>query len=122
MLLPITFILDIILLCVNALVSFMSSAVGYIFLLARMIKKTLNRISNWILGLSDKRIVAISFRIGIILALVLVVILNRYQSIFKIGDANTAILEFVASAIIIPVVFEWISSIKSNKSSSEIGR
>jgi hypothetical protein len=50
---------------------------------------------------------------------VFVVILNRYQSIFKIGDANTAILEFVASAIIIPVAFEWISSIKSNKTSSE---
>lgn len=84
-----------------------------------MIKKTLNRISNWILGLSDKRIVAISFRIGIILALVLVVILNRYEPIFKIGDANTAILEFVASAIIIPVVFEWINSIKSNKTNRD---
>lgn len=119
LLLPITFILDIILLCVNALVSFMGSAVGYIFVLARIIKKTLNRISNWILGLSDKRIVAISFRIGIILALSFVVILNRYQPIFKIRDANTAILEFVASAIIIPVVFEWISSIKCNKASSE---
>lgn len=119
LLLPITFILDIILLCVNALVSFMGSAVGYIFVLARMIKKTLNRISNWILGLSDKRIVAISFRIGIILALSLVVILNRYQPIFRIRGANTAILEFVASAIIIPVVFEWISSIKCNKASSE---
>ena len=119
LLLPITFILDIILLCVNALVSLMGSAVGYIFVLARMIKKTLNRISNWILGISDKRIVAISFRIGIILALSFVVILNRYQPIFKIRDANTAILEFVASAIIIPVVFEWISSIKCNKASSE---
>ena len=119
LLLPITFILDIILLCVNALVSFMGSAVGYIFVLARIIKKTLNRISNWILGLSDKRIVAVSFRIGIILALSFVVILNRYQPIFKIRDANTAILEFVASAIIIPVVFEWISSIKCNKASSE---
>ena len=86
LLLPITFILDIILLCVNALVSFMSSAVGYIFVLARMVKKTLNRITNWILGLSDKRIVAISFRIGIILALVLVVILNRYQPIFASVD------------------------------------
>lgn len=118
-LLPITFFLDIILLCVNGLLSFMNSSVGYIFVLARMIKKTLNRISNWILGLSDKRIVAISFRIGIILALVLVVILNRYEPIFKIGDANTAILEFVASAIIIPVVFEWISSIKSNKTNRD---
>lgn len=119
LLLPFTFMLDIILLFVNALFSIMRSSVGYIFVLARMIKKTLNRISNWILGLSDKQIVAISFRIGIILALVLVVILNRYQYIFKIGDANTAIFEFVASAIIIPVVFEWISLIKSNKSSSE---
>lgn len=118
-LLPITFFLDIILLCVNGLLSFMNSSVGYIFVLARMIKKTLNRISNWILGLSDKRIVAISFRIGIILALVLVVILNRYEPIFKIGDANTAILEFVASAIIIPVVFEWINSIKSNKTNRD---
>lgn len=105
--------------CVNGLLSFMNSSVGYIFVLARMIKKTLNRISNWILGLSDKRIVAISFRIGIILALVLVVILNRYEPIFKIGDANTAILEFVASAIIIPVVFEWINSIKSNKTNRD---
>ncbi len=119
LLLPITFILDIILLCVNVLLSFMSSSVGYIFILARMVKKTLNRIANWLLGLSDKRIVAISFRIGLIMALVLVVILNRYQPIFKIGDANTEILEFVASAIIIPVVFEWISSIKRNKSTSE---
>lgn len=119
LLLPITFILDIILLCVNVLFSFMSSSVGYIFILARMVKKTLNRIANRLLGLSDKRIVVISFRIGIIMALVFVVILNRYQSIFKIEDDSTAILEFVASAIIIPVVFEWISSIKSNKSSNE---
>jgi hypothetical protein len=68
LLLPITFILDIILLCVNVLLSFMSSSVGYIFILARMVKKTLNRIANWLLGLSDKRIVVISFRVGIIMA------------------------------------------------------
>jgi fructose-specific phosphotransferase system IIC component len=110
---------DIILSGANILLSFMSSSVGYIFILARMVKKTLNRIANWLLGLSDKRIVVISFRIGIIMALVLVVILNRYQSIFKLEDANTAILEFVASAIIIPVAFEWISSSNSNKTSSE---
>lgn len=27
------------------------------FVLARMVKKTANRISNWILGLSDRRVV-----------------------------------------------------------------
>lgn len=81
-----------------------------------MVKKTVNRISNWILGLSDKRVVVISFRIALIMALICIVILNRYQSIFKMKDASTAVLEFVASAIIIPVVFEWINSVKNNQS------
>lgn len=115
LLLPITFVLDVIIMFVNVTISFISSSVGYIFVLARMVKKTVNRISNWILGLSDKRVVVISFRIALIMALICIVILNRYQSIFKMEDASTAVLEFVASAIIIPVVFEWINSVKNNQ-------
>lgn len=81
-----------------------------------MIKKTLNSFSNWLSELSDKRIVAISFRIALILALICIVVLNRYQPIFRMQEANTSIFEFVASAIIIPIVFEWINSIKNNQS------
>lgn len=114
LLLPITFVLDTIIMFVNVMISYISSSIGYTFVLARMVKKTLNRISNWILGLSDKRVVAISFRIALIMALICIVVLNRYQPIFKMEDASTAVLEFIASAIIIPVVFEWINSVKNN--------
>ena len=116
LLLPITFVLDIIIKFVSILISLIRDSVGYICVLARMIKKTLNSLSNWLSELSDKRIVAISFRIALILALICIVVLNRYQPIFKMQEANTAVFEFVASAIIIPVVFEWINSIKNNQS------
>ena len=119
MLLPITFVLDTIIMFVNAMISYISSSIGYIFVLARMVKKTLNRISNGILGLSDKRVVVVSFRIALIMALLCIVILNRYQPIFKMEDASTGVLEFVASAIIIPVVFEWINSVKNKQTCGE---
>ena len=113
LLLPIAYILDIVVIIVKVVVSFINSTIGYLFILERMIKKTLNRISIWLLSLSDKRIVAISFRIALVMALLCVVVLNQYQTIFKIEDASTAVLEFVASAIIIPIVFEWISTVKN---------
>ncbi len=119
LLLPITFVLDTIIMFVNAMISYISSSIGYIFVLARMVKKTLNRISNGILGLSDKRVVVVSFRIALIMALLCIVILNRYQPIFKMEDASTGVLEFVASAIIIPVVFEWINSVKNKQTCGE---
>lgn len=119
LLLPITFVLDICIMFVSVLISLISYSVGYICVLTIMIKKTLNSLSNWLLGLSDKKIVAISFRIALILALVCIVVMNRYQPIFKMQEANTAVLEFVASAIIIPTVFEWINSVKNKQSCCE---
>lgn len=62
-------------------------------------------------GASDRRIVALSSRIAIVTTLVSIVVMNQIDSIFKNPTSSTAILEFVASAIIIPLVFEWISSI-----------
>ena len=119
LLLPATFVLDVIVMSVSIMISLISSSVGYICVLTKMIKKTLNSLSNWLSELSDKRIVAISFRIALILALICIVVLNRYQPIFKMQEANTAVFEFVASAIIIPIVFEWINSIKNNQSCCE---
>ena len=114
-LLPFTFILDIIIEIISVLFLEIGSAIGYIFVLLKMIKKTLNNFSTWLLNLSDKKIISISFRIAFIMALVCIVALNRYQSIFKIQESSTAVLEFVASTIIIPIIFEWINSIKNNR-------
>ena len=113
LLFPVTFIVDVIIMLINIMVSYISSEIGYFFLLIRLIKKTLNRILNWVLRLSDKRVVTISFRISLVLSLTCIVILNRYQTIFRIEE-STDIFEFMASAIIIPVIFEWINSIKNN--------
>ena len=112
-LIPITFVLDIIMVLINIVSLFICDIMGYVFTLARMIKKTLSRVSRWILELSDKRVVVISFRVALVMALLCVVILNRYQTIFKFEEESTAVLEFIASAIIIPVVFDWISSVKN---------
>lgn len=114
LLLPITFILDVIIMLGSIAISLIICSIGYIFLLIKMLKRTLIKLANWLLNLSDKRIIAISFRLSIIMALVCIVILNRYQPIFKIQESSTAILEFIASAIIIPIVFEWINSFKKN--------
>lgn len=67
----------------------------------------------WFLKLSDKHIVAVSFRLALIFSLVSIVILNRYQPFFKEYEASTTVFEFLASSIIIPVVFEWIYSIRN---------
>lgn len=115
LLLPFAFVIDIIFLIIRVLIyTVIWYSIGYICILIRLIKKTLDKLSNWILDLSDKRIVAISFRIALIMALVCIVVMNRYQPIFKEQEASTAVLEFVASAIIIPVIFEWINSAKNN--------
>lgn len=115
LLLPILFVMDIIIMFIVVLVSMINSSIGYIWILVRMVKKTISKLVRWLLNLSDKRIVAISFRIAFIMALICIVILNRYQPIFKEQEASTAILEFLASAIIIPIVFEWINSIRNKK-------
>ncbi len=65
---------------------------------------------NWILDISDRKLVGISFRMAIISALVIMVVSDRYKPIFTLYEESTAILEFLASAIIIPVTFEWINS------------
>lgn len=113
-LLPITFIFDSFLALINISLSSISSSIGLLSLLIRMLRKALKQMLNWLLNLSDKRIIAISFRISLIMALVCTVVFNRYQPIFRMQEASTAVLEFIASAIIIPIIFEWISSFKNN--------
>ena len=90
------------------------SSIGCVCLLFRMINKSLNKLINWLLDLSDKKVISISFRISLIMALVCTVVFNRYQPIFRIQESSTAVLEFIASAIIIPIIFEWINYFKNN--------
>ena len=84
--------------------------IGYIFYLLILLKNSILKGILWILQLTTKRATAIIFRISLILALGFVVAWNRSQPFFRLSDASTAVFEFIASAIIIPVMFEWIIS------------
>ncbi len=82
--------------------------VGYIAItFVKMLKK--------IAHLSEKRMIGIFLRIAPIISLLIVVTINRYTRIFLYNEESTAILEFVASTIIIPIVFEWIYSANNKR-------
>ena len=66
-------------------------------------------IVRWINNLSSRRVIVISFRVAIVTALLLLVGLNEY-GILRTSQETTSVIEFIASVLIIPVVFEWIHS------------
>ncbi len=86
-------------------------------ILIKLLKDSFLKMCALIGSQSDKMIIAFSFRLSIIVALVFIVVLNRYNGLFSNtnSDQNTAVLEFIASSIIIPVVFDWIYSLKTSK-------
>lgn len=64
------------------------------------------------LNLSNRRVVAFSFRVAVLMGLGGTVILNRYQPFVYYEEKSTAVLEFVSSVLIIPIVWEWIKCYK----------
>ena len=66
-------------------------------------------IVRWIINLSSRYVIVISFRVAIITALLLLVYLNEY-GVFLTSSETTSVIEFIASVLIVPVVFEWIHS------------
>lgn len=64
--------------------------------------------------LSSRQIIIVAFRAAIIIALLIIVIYNRL-AVASDSQATTAILEFIASVIIIPVMFDWIHETLHNK-------
>ena len=61
-------------------------------------------------NIPERRIVKNTFRLSLIVSVISVVIINRYALIYEYDEAFLTISEFIASAIIIPVIFEWIYS------------
>lgn len=66
--------------------------------------------------LEDDIIISRSFKVAIVFSLIIVVAINRYNPIFIYQEQSTSVLEFVASAILLPLIFEWIQSVSKRKS------
>ena len=110
---PCLFILDIIVLILMTIKSMLCMMLGVVFLLMRHVVHSLTKAIKWISTLSDKRVNAMSFRVATIVTLTLLVGINRYQPLGWKSEQTTAVLEFIASAILIPILFSWISEYKS---------
>jgi hypothetical protein len=59
-------------------------------------------------NIPERRVVKNTFRLSLIVSVISVVVINRYALIYEYDETFLAIWEFIASAIIIPVIFEWI--------------
>lgn len=86
--------------------------IWYFMCIAVSVGKIFSSVGQWILSLSDRNFVAISFRVAIILGFGCTVIINQYEP-FLLNQKSTAVFEFISSTIIIPVILEWVITYKS---------
>lgn len=112
-----TAILDIVYRSLSLFFHTIISILWYSYQIVQQIIMLFIKMCNRILLLSDKTVVAISFRFAIILGFGLTVALNRYAPFFRNQEESTAVLEFLSSTIIIPVILEWILSYKKRDNS-----
>ena len=113
---PFALILDILWSTANLVFSItLVSICCYILIILRMLKNTFLNISKWFCAKSDLVIIAWLFRFSIIITCIYIVMFNRLDNTFSFNDSYTAVLEFIANAIIIPVIYDGISSVKQNK-------
>lgn len=115
-LIPFIIIVDLMYAFISTLFSMLVIApFSYTLVFIRLLKNTFLDFCSWLCSRSDRIIIAFSFRLSIIAAFVFIVITNRITPIFTNNEAYTTILEFVSSAIIIPVIFDGISAMKDGR-------
>lgn len=108
LLFPVIYCIDIIKLLLSTFLAYFKSCLGCAVFCFRKAENKIKRVLLKALNLQEKRIIAVSFRLSLIFSFVIVVVANRYEPIFKVCEESTAIFEFIGSAVIIPVIFEWI--------------
>lgn len=86
------------------------SCLGALIEFLRLIGIALLRIMRSISNIPGHKVMKNTFRISMIVALIFVVIVNRFNFFYNCDATFVEISEFIASAILIPVVFEWIYS------------
>lgn len=117
---PLVFVMDVLLLFVKTIIAIILSCIGDGCNLLRLIKDSIIKLQNKLIIIPDKQMVAIAFRIAMIVSLTSIVAENRFCGLVRNQDSTTAIFEFVASAIIIPIIFEWLYSYKQSQNNTDL--
>lgn len=108
-------VIDLILKTMQFIYFYILKLVFLSILIIRRIAIVFISITNFISSRTERVAFVFMFRASFILSLIIVVLFNRYQPFFKINDASTVSLEFLASAIIIPLLLSWILDMKRSK-------
>ena len=72
-----------------------------------------------LIALPDRKVVILSFRVAVLVALGSTVVINRYQPFLYYEQESTAVLEFISSVLIIPILLEWITSYKTQNNDKD---
>lgn len=115
-LLLIAFVLDFIIVAIRLFYIFVVYVfVGSIIELLRWIGLFLLKIIETLTSIPESKAMKNSFRLALIISVVLVAISIRYSFLIVFDDSYVGISEFISSAIVIPLIFEWIYSRKASK-------
>lgn len=74
----------------------------------RNMKHSLSYFLKWFVSISDRRMTGFAFRIALIISIMSIVLINRYEPFVRRVEASTAVIEFVASTILIPLLISWV--------------
>lgn len=85
----------------------------YLFFILFRLNKSISHFFKWLDNVSDRKIINIIFRSAFVISVSSVVIVNRYEPFLRLNNASTGVAEFLASAIVIPLIFAWIIDYKS---------
>jgi hypothetical protein len=108
--LPLVVLLDYAVTFLAVLLMFWLEGQTYLVRILAIIKRGGDKLSDIVIHAPYKRVIAISFRIAFVLAFSVTVVVNHIAPIFSQFDVYTPVFEFIASALVIPVIFESINS------------
>lgn len=107
------FIVDVLYTIFYGLYKLIIGTLFYILIIIYRTSNLLKKLAHWICNLSDRKVTIIMFRISFVFALISLVTFNRISPLTKMENESTAILEFIASSLIIPLVLSWIMEYKN---------
>ena len=112
------FVIDLIINFIFIAYSFIiCSCFGAVIEFFRILGKGLLRLLRLVTGIPGHKVMKNTFRMSGIVAMFVVVIANRINLFFTPDDTFIAITELLVSAIVIPIIFEWIYSSRESEES-----
>lgn len=111
--------LDLVLKLIGGIIFILLSIIVYVYYILLRVNKSLALFFDWFNTISERKVLNMIFRGAFIISVATIVMINRYTPLLRVYDATTGVLEFLASAIIIPLILSWIMEYKTSVRNKE---